>query len=209
LTRAKELGESMLMIDFSLRLGNLANGTDAFGWYDQALEWLEQLGDLAQAARLRVIIGRAALVAYDDIPRAQADFTRALELLGTEEASTDAVEARLGLARAALAENKAEAAGTWFGAALPLADELGVVDLQAQSYQGLGVVAQLGDDLEVASQFHTRVTQLTGAAGLSRAAMEARRDLARLAWRTRRRSGSPKRYQPGTWTRLPARSRSP
>ena len=186
LNKAKELGESRLMIDFSLRLGDLADGTDAFDWYDQALEWLEQLGDLAQAARLRVIIGRAALLVYDDIPRAQADFTRALQLLGTEEASTDAVEARLGLARAALAENNAEAAGTWFGAALPLADELGVVDLQAQSYQGLGVVAQLGDDLEVASQFHTRVTQLTGAAGASRAAMEARRDLARLAWRTGR-----------------------
>ena len=186
LTKAKELGESMLMIDFSLRLGNLANGTDAFGWYDQALEWLEQLDDLARAARLRVIIGRAALLAYDDIPRAQADFTRALELLGTEEASTDAVEARLGLARAALAEDKAEAAGTWFGSALPLADELGVVELQAQSCQGLGVVAQLGDDLEAADEFHTRVTQLTGTADASRAAMEARRDLARLAWRTGR-----------------------
>ena len=186
LTKAKELGESTLMIDFSLRLGNLADGTDAFGWYDQALERLEELGDLAQATHLRVIIGRIALVVFDDIPRAQADFTRALELLGTEEASTDAVEARLGLARAALAEDNAEAAGTWFGAALPLADELGVVDLQAQSYQGLGVVAQLGDDLEAASQSHTRVTQLTGAAGPSQAAMEARRDLARLAWRTGR-----------------------
>jgi tetratricopeptide (TPR) repeat protein len=184
LTKAKELGESRLMIDFSLRLGDLTAGTDAFGWYDQALEWLEQLGDLAQAAHLRVIIGRMALLVYDDIPRAQADFTQAFQLLGTEEASTDAVQARLGLARAALAENNAEAAGIWFGAALPLADELGVVDLQAQSYQGLGVVAQLGDDPEAASQFHTQVTRLPGAAGASRAAMEARRDLARLAWRT-------------------------
>jgi tetratricopeptide (TPR) repeat protein len=190
LTKAKELGESSLMIDFSLRLGNLANGTAAFGWYDQALEWLEKLGDLAQAARLRVIIGQVALLDYDDIPRAQADFTRALDLLGKEEDSTDAVEARLGLARAALAENNAETAGTWFGKAAPLADRLGVVDLQAQSYQGLGVVAQLGGELEAASQFHTQVTQLTRAAGSSPAALEAQaeaqHDLARLAWRTGR-----------------------